>query len=151
GTSRGDVVAILFDRSVELVVATLAVLKAGAAYLPIDTANPPERSAFIVRDARVKILVTGSQPASALLRELKAVVYFSADSHWQTPTASTPVDPVRVTDVAYVMYTSGSTGEPKGVVVPHQAITRLVQNTNYIHIDTTDVVAMAANPAFDAS
>jgi amino acid adenylation domain-containing protein len=139
-------VAILVPRSIELVVSELAVLKAGAAYVPIDPSFPAERIAFMVADcgARVVFARAGDAlPASWAERvDVDAVV--------DGPVENLP----GVGDAgaaAYVMYTSGSTGEPKGVVVPHRAIARLVFNNGYADFRADDRVAFAANPAFDAT
>jgi amino acid adenylation domain-containing protein/non-ribosomal peptide synthase protein (TIGR01720 family) len=103
GVTRGSVVAVALERSVELIVALYAVHKAGAAYLPVDPGYPAERIAFMLDDARPAHVI--DDPAA-----------FPADGD-----ASNPDVPVSPADPAYVIYTSGSTGRPKGVVVPHGA------------------------------
>ncbi|MHA6616154.1 non-ribosomal peptide synthase/polyketide synthase [Pseudonocardia sp. DLS-67] len=103
GVTRGSVVAVVLERSVELIVALYAVHKAGAAYLPVDPGYPAERVAFMLDDA-----------APAHVIDDPATVPTDGDP-------SNPDVPVSPADPAYVIYTSGSTGRPKGVVVPHGA------------------------------
>jgi amino acid adenylation domain-containing protein len=146
GVARGARVAVLVPRSPELVVAELAVLKAGAAYVPIDPSFPAERIAFMVADsgAAAVLALSGAGlpdlPAGRI--DVDAVDGGSTED---------PRLPVEAEAAAYVMYTSGSTGTPKGVVVPHRAIARLVFNNGYVEFGPEHRVAFAANPAFDAT
>jgi amino acid adenylation domain-containing protein len=132
---RGDHVALLFERSVEAVVSMLAVLKCGAAYVPIDTAFPAARTEAILQDTAARVVLS-----AGLFRTTGA------------PRSALPL-PSRCSgeDAAYVMYTSGSTGTPKGVVVPHRAVVRLIRNTNYVTIAPSDRVGNISNGAFDAA
>ncbi|KAF9980757.1 hypothetical protein BGZ75_008023, partial [Mortierella antarctica] len=151
GIKQGDFVATLLLRSVELVAAQLAVLKIGAAYVPVDPKAPVDRQAFIVEDSASRLLITdiyaevASELKLPLLRidigELQSRDEYSGEI---TLTRSSQ-------DTAYVMYTSGSTGRPKGVLVPHKGIARLVINNGFATIRSDDRVVFAANPAFDAS
>jgi amino acid adenylation domain-containing protein len=147
GAAPGSRVAILMQRSIELVVAELGVLKAGAAYVPIDPAFPAGRVAFMAADsgARLALSVRGET-----LPELAGVERIDVDA---LPAGSAPAPRVSLGSqaAAYVMYTSGSTGEPKGVVVPHRAILRLVIANGYAGFGPDDRVAFAANPTFDAT
>jgi amino acid adenylation domain-containing protein len=147
GAGPGTRVAVLVPRSIELVVAELAILKAGAAYVPLDTSYPPERIAYMVADSGSR-LVLGR--AGQELPILPGVDRVDVDA---VPGGSEGGVRVRVgaEAVAYVMYTSGSTGEPKGVMVPHRAITQLVLSNGFADLDADDRVALAANPAFDAA
>jgi amino acid adenylation domain-containing protein len=152
GAGAGDFVAVARVRCVDVVVAWLAVLKAGAAYLPIDPELPPERLAFLLADARVAYAIADdglearlAGPAMRVLcpdREAVRIAAWAADA---------PEDGARAGDPAYVIYTSGSTGTPKGVVVPHRAVLRLVCGTDCAQLVPKDTVAQLANPAFDAS
>ena len=130
GIRPGDRVAIALERSLELVIAQLGILKCGAAYVPLDPNAPGERQRWMVQDAGARIV----------LSELR----FAARTN-------NPPGPVSSESVAYVMYTSGSTGKPKGVLVPHRAISRLVLNSGYAQLVSEDRVGFNANPAFDAS
>ena len=134
GVQAGEHIPILMPRGVEMLIAQLAVLKCGAVYVPLDPALPTERRAFMIRDC-------GAVRVLADLAE-------SADEIRGMPREN--LGP-QSTQSAYVMYTSGSTGVPKGVVVAHRAVLRLVINNGYAQIAPGDAIAHCSNPAFDAS
>ena len=147
GVRDGDRLALLLDRSVDLVAAQLATLKCGAAYVPLDKGFPEERLAFLVDDCQARYVLTTEGTAAWLSGpvrlEVEALLAGEAAHH--------PERRVAATAPAYILYTSGSTGRPKGVVVPHRAISRLVLNAGFATFGPSDRVAFAANPAFDAS
>jgi amino acid adenylation domain-containing protein len=147
GVEMGERVVIMLPRSIDLVAAELAVLKAGAVYVPIDPTFPAERIAFMVEDsgARLVLTVTGQE-----ITALDGVERINVDQVVDGSTEN--LRPMTGGDTAaYVMYTSGSTGMPKGVVIAHRGIARLVINNGYADFGATDRVAFAANPAFDAT
>ncbi|HEX4964088.1 MAG TPA: MupA/Atu3671 family FMN-dependent luciferase-like monooxygenase [Thermoanaerobaculia bacterium] len=133
----GPEVAVVLDlpRSAELVVAMLAVLKAGGFYVPLDPADPEERRALILEDSGALVRLGGADVIAAAEAE-------------DVEDAESPVD---AGNLAYVIYTSGSTGRPKGVAIPHRAIVRLAVNTAYLRLGPGDRVAHASNTAFDAA
>jgi amino acid adenylation domain-containing protein len=118
-----DRVAICAERSLEMLIAFLGVLKAGAAYVPIDPAYPPERRAYMLRDAQAQVILTQAHLATGLPDFRTHVVRLDAD--WATiaqqPTANLPRQ-ITPANLAYVIYTSGSTGNPKGVMITHQGL-----------------------------
>ncbi|MGB6222541.1 amino acid adenylation domain-containing protein, partial [Haloferula sp.] len=145
GLHRSGIIAILINRSIESVTAMLAVLKAGAAYLPLDPDHPSERLESTVRDCGARLL---------LYHETKVNIggVSSLDiGKGSEPSTALPPRNSKGHDPAYVIHTSGSTGAPKGVRIPHRGVLRLVLNTNYINIREDDRIAHASNPAFDAS
>ena len=152
GVGPGTRVGICMGRSPELVVGLLGILKAGAAYVPLDPDYPADRLAFMVADAGLDVLVTQQRTRGRValsgLREI--CLDHDADA---VATESAQRSPGRAAagDVAYVLYTSGSTGRPKGIMVTHRSIVRLVRNTNYISLAGGDRVAAASSPSFDAS
>jgi amino acid adenylation domain-containing protein len=152
GVRPGDRVGLLLDRSERMIVGMLGVLKAGAAYVPLDPAYPPERLALMARDAGLAVLVTEHAQLTRVpafgLRPL--LLDDDAPDLAACPDDAPAVD-VRSEDAAYVIYTSGSTGTPKGVVVPHRAIARLVLGTNYVTLGADDVVAQVSSCSFDAA
>jgi amino acid adenylation domain-containing protein len=150
--SPGAFVAVAREKTADLAIAWLAVLKAGAAYVPIDAGVPDERLRPMLADAKVAIAIADDALAARLERLGVAVV--RPDAEAAAIAAHAPAAPaVRVDGdaPAYVIYTSGSTGRPKGVVVPHRAILGLVSGADYAPLAPSDVVAQLAPPAFDAS
>jgi amino acid adenylation domain-containing protein len=146
GVGRGGLVGICLEPSADLVVAVLAVLKAGGAYVPLDPGYPARRLQFMVRDTGLSAVVT----SSALRDRVSGVEQVLVDGG-PPATADTDLPPVAgPADLAYVMYTSGSTGEPKGVMVEHRSICRLVDGNWFAEVTKTDVVAQAASFSFDA-
>ncbi|MEV4489952.1 amino acid adenylation domain-containing protein [Micromonospora coxensis] len=122
GIGRGALVAVALDRSWQAVVTVLAVLRCGAAYLPIDPHHPPARQEAILADAAPTLVVTG--PAADTGRPTLAV----EDSDLlDGPVPARPTDLPDTDDLAYVLYTSGSTGRPKGVAVRHGALANLLR------------------------
>ncbi|MEW5925949.1 MAG: amino acid adenylation domain-containing protein, partial [Gemmatimonadota bacterium] len=117
-------VAVLLEPSAAFVVALLAVLKAGAAYLPLDPATPPERLAWVLEDADAAAVITrdGSHPAPGRTRAAAVAVEADAEEPAGAPPAAT-----RPENAAYLIYTSGSTGQPKGVVVEHRQLANYVR------------------------
>lgn len=126
GIGRGSRVGVCLERSPELVVALLAVLKSGAAYVPLDPAYPPARLAQIVGDAQPAAVLTKGALRDRLPATDAALILL--DAGVATPAArDRPPGPIPgPDDVAYVIYTSGSTGQPKGVQVRHRALTNLL-------------------------
>ena len=152
GVERGHVVALSMLRSVDMIVSMLAVLKAGAAYLPIEESSPTARKRKYLDDAGVLHIIADGERAD-LHDARRTVVRADAATRLSgsTPLDGNLPDSCLPDDKAYVMFTSGSTGEAKGVVVPHRAVTRLVLDTNYIQISPADRILQLSPPSFDAS
>lgn len=151
GVRPGDLVALLGGRSASTITAILAVLKAGAGYVPLDDAYPAELLRFMVKDcAPVLILAESSQLTnSAIAANLTS--FDAAFAEGASESSDTTEHDVGSEDVAYVMYTSGSTGRPKGVVVPHRAVVRLVFDQSFLAFGPSETFMQAAPTAFDAS
>jgi len=147
-----SLVGICVERSLKMIVGLLGILKAGAAYVPLDPSYPQERLAFMLKDAPVPILLTQQQLVEKLPEHQARVVCL--DTEWEAMAQQSkekPVSEVTPDHLAYVIYTSGSTGKPKGVCVSHRAVNRLVLNTNYVKLEPSDRVAQASNCSFDAA
>ncbi|WIF06934.1 AMP-binding protein [Serratia sp. B1] len=142
GIQPGERVATRLTRSIDLVATQLAIFKAGAVYVPIDLQLPAARQQWILEDSDVRLIV-GEAMDGDTLPLLRPEVPGGDEND--------PALALSSGEVAYIMYTSGSTGLPKGVMTPHQGITRLVINNRYAAFDATERVAYAANPAFDAA
>ncbi|WP_347905415.1 amino acid adenylation domain-containing protein [Pseudomonas purpurea] len=147
GIQPGDSVAILLERSVDLLVSQLAIGKCAAVYVPLDINAPAERQNFMVQDSQAVALLT--HHSASLGFGVRRVDLDSLTLEHQP--VYNPDLAQSSESVAYIMYTSGSTGTPKGVLVPHRGITRLVINNGYADFNEHDRVAFASNPAFDAS
>ena len=152
GVQREILVGICMERSPEMIVSMLGVLKAGAAYVPLDPEYPKERLAFMLADTQASVLLTQQRFVGKLPDPRARVVCI--DTNWKTigQENSDNLSAGATADaLAYVMYTSGSTGTPKGISIPHRAINRLVLNTNYVNLEPSDRVAQASNASFDAA
>ncbi len=141
GVGPEDLVALPLETSIDFVVAAIAVLKAGGAYLPIDPAYPAERIAYLLDDAQPKLVLDSWD--------------YAADSDNPRRSARPDTDPevtVHPSCLAYVIYTSGSTGKPKGVPVPHAAIAEHLSGFNAEwSVDAHDRVLQSSSVSFDAS
>ncbi|MGP2705863.1 condensation domain-containing protein, partial [Serratia marcescens] len=147
GVRPGDRVATSLERSSSLVIAQLAILKAGAAYVPLDPHLPVARQAWIIGDSGTTLILCDRDLDREIAGEIECL---RIDRLRQDPTHDPAV--ARAGDApAYIMYTSGSTGTPKGVMVTHQGILRLAINNRFAAFERGDRFAFAANPAFDAS
>jgi len=153
GAGPESIVGVCLSRGPDLVPALLGVLKAGAAYLPLDPAQPTDRLAFMVSDARTRIIVTTSDLRPHLGALDGSVVVVQLDRlFWQDEPDSNPVVRVRPDNLAYVIYTSGSTGRPKGVCVTHANVVRLLNRGRELYGFTEDDVwPLFHSYAFDVS
>ena len=153
GVGPGVIVALCMERSVDMVVGLLGVLKAGGAYLPLDPSYPKERLAFMLRDTQASLLLTRQQLAENLPPYPGKVVCF--DTAWNQmsglPT-SNPICQAKPGDTMYVIYTSGSTGRPKGVVIRHTSVVNFVHfASRYYGIVPGDKVLQFASLNFDTA
>ncbi len=140
------------ERSAELVIAVLAILKTGAAYLPLDPSYPRERLALMLADGGAPLVLVQPDLAALLpagaARTLPLVPSAFDGAPWSGATAT---HTATAADLAYVVYTSGSTGVPKGVAVTHRSVVRLVRDTDYADFGPDQVFLMMAPVSFDAS
>ena len=148
GVEANDYVALLAERKLSTIIGILGILKAGAAYVPIDPSLPSERLEYIIRDAESKVLVISSDPLVKL--SLSIDILNLSDQATFSESKDHLVNHGTSRDLAYLIYTSGTTGMPKGVMIEHRSINRLVKNTNYV--DFTEVnILQAGSISFDAS
>ncbi len=153
GVRPGSVVGVCLERSIDMVVALHAIVKAGGAYLPLDPEYPSDRIQYMAGDAGIKLLLTHS----ALLDRftLQGVHVLALDTEYlrigRFPKHN-PDAPVKTDDIAYVIYTSGSTGKPKGVAVPHRGLlNRLQWMQAQYSLDANDSVLQKTPYSFDVS
>jgi amino acid adenylation domain-containing protein len=151
GVAQGNVVGINLERSLNLVVAILGILKAGAAYLPLDPSYPDERLKIILENARVELLITGeSLRASVAGFDIEPLLL---DAEWSNIARESDERLPRIADPeqsAYLLYTSGSTGRPKGVAVPHRAVVNfLTSMAREPGLTAEDVFVSVTTVSFD--
>lgn len=151
GVGEKSRVGLCLDRSTELIIAVLGILKAGAAYVPLSTSEPAERFAFMLADAEAKVLLTNNSFKWLPLYGIQAIPVSSLLALWVQDEGTNPLHQATPESPAYIMYTSGSTGKPKGVEVPHRGIVRLLFAQDYARMDEREVVLHLAAPQFDAS
>lgn len=148
GAAPGTLVAHSTDRSVDLLVGVLGILKTGAAYLPLDPLFPPERLDFMLADSGVRLAVTDESHAVRLVERTTCVVLpLRADSQSARPAvAATP------SDLAYVMYTSGSTGKPKAVEITHASVVNFLHGMQHrLKFEPSDRMLAVTTLSFDIS
>ncbi len=149
GVAPGSIVGLCMERCPSLVVALLGILKAGAAYLPIDLAYPPERLEFMLADAAAPVLLTQRHLAVRLPAKHKAALVAFEDIAPTAPRISQNGAP---SDLCYVLYTSGSTGKPKGCCISHHNVVRLFTATeHWFDFSREDVWTLFHSTAFDFS
>ncbi|RPE27817.1 non-ribosomal peptide synthetase [Kitasatospora cineracea] len=154
GAGRGALVALAAAPSVEAVVGMLAVLRAGAAYLPVDPGYPAARIGQMLADARPALLLTGPDVPAAVSAAATGVPRLALDAPLPPAPAGRggPAGPAGPAEAAYVIYTSGSTGRPKGVVVPHLALANhMAWMARHLGLTPDDRVLARTSTSFDAS
>ena len=146
----GNVVAILLDKSLEMIISILAILKSGSAFLPIDISYPNERINYIIKNSKANIVLTNTEfshkvkdTAHFISVDMKNNIFSQYDNTNLNITYTS-------NDLAYIMYTSGSTGNPKGVMVTHKNIIRLSKNNKFIVFDKEENILQTGSIVFDA-
>ncbi|MEW4193790.1 amino acid adenylation domain-containing protein [Bacillus altitudinis] len=150
GVGHQTVTAILAERTPELIVSLLAVLKAGATYVSIDPDYPESRIQYMLKDSGATHLLTHSSFISQTRSLAFDGTYLFADDQeiLLMSSENLPLE-AGLDDTAYIMYTSGTTGQPKGIMTTHSNIARVVKNTNYLTILETDTLLSLSNSVFD--
>ncbi|MCY8547621.1 amino acid adenylation domain-containing protein [Bacillus vallismortis] len=161
GVGPEQFVALALPRSLEMAVGLLAVLKAGAAYLPLDPDYPADRIAFMLKDAQPAFIMTNIKAAAHIPPAENVPRIILDDPELaeklnrypaENPNNTDRIQPLSPLNTAYVIYTSGSTGVPKGVMIPHQNVTRLFAATDHwFHFSSDDIWTMFHSYAFDFS
>lgn len=146
------IIAVCMDRSIEMIVALLAILKSGGIYVPIDPAYPKDRLSFLLEDTQAKLILSQTHIIEQLEGLSNANVIDVNTTSLENQETSNLENDSSVNDTAYIIYTSGTTGKPKGVCVGHQSLSNLTQaQINEFNIEQGDNVIMFASPVFDAS
>ena len=152
GITKESIVCILLDKSLEMIIAILGILKAGGAYLPIDVNYPKNRIDYMIRDSASKMLLTNLAFIEKSNSTIKSICIDLTNENIYSDNENTEnLDELNTsTDLGYVMYTSGSTGNPKGTMIEQKSIIRLVENTNYITFTEQTAILQTGSIVFDA-
>ncbi|HCX2339206.1 TPA: amino acid adenylation domain-containing protein, partial [Staphylococcus aureus] len=147
GVEPNDRVAVIAEKSIEMIIAMIGVLKAGGAYVPIDPNYPSDRQEYILKDATPKVVITyqvvfNNNDDCIPQFELDTIVWGEVDNLSKCNTLE---------DHAYVIYTSGTTGNPKGTLIPHRGIVRLVHQNHYVPLNEKTTILLSGTIAFDAA
>jgi amino acid adenylation domain-containing protein len=154
GVGPEVMVGTLLERSQEMVVGLLAILKAGGAFVPLDANYPAERLGFMATDTKAPVMLVQDLAQRVPDQNWSRATLVSLDGNIveiDRQSAQNPANLATAENLAYVMYTSGSTGRPKGVMVSHRAVVRLVKNTNYVSLTDQEVFLQFSPISFDAS
>ena len=155
GVGPEVMVGTLLERSLEMVVGLLGILKAGGVFVPLDASYPVERLAFMAADTKAPVMLVQSTAARKMDGTTwSTAIELSLDGETSEIDRQSSENPANLTtpeNLAYVMYTSGSTGQPKGVMVSHRAVIRLVKNTNYVELGSRETFLQFSPISFDAS
>ena len=153
GIKTEELVGVCVERSPLIIIGILGILKAGAAYLPLDPSYPPNRLIYMVEDSGVSVVLTQEKLANTLQLENLQKVYLDQD--WpiiSQQSSDPPVSETQAKNLAYVIYTSGSTGKPKGVLLAHKGVCNLAtQQRKIFNIKAQSRVLQFASFSFDAS
>lgn len=152
GVEQGTNVAICMDRSIDMILGLLSILKIGATYVPVDPAYPSERIEYMIEDSNPSIIITTEKYKEKFNNANCDIVFLESNkskiNEMPIENLNTKVDDE---NIAYIIYTSGSTGKPKGVKVPHRAIYHVICDTNYLDIEDKDILLQVASVSFDAA
>ena len=152
GVGAGDLVGLIVGRSERMIVAVLAILKAGAGYVPINPRHPWETADYMLRNAGIRTVLVDSDTAASAAGFQGELCVLDVEFPGLPAYSGRVKAGVGTSDVAYVIYTSGSTGRPKGVAVEHRAIVNTIQWRNeYYGMDEHDVTLQMPSYAFDSS
>ncbi|HEY1939137.1 MAG TPA: amino acid adenylation domain-containing protein [Candidatus Angelobacter sp.] len=152
GVTPEVTVGVCLERSLEMMIGILGVLKAGGVYVPLDTLYPTERLSYMVEDAHTPVLLIQEKFLDRLPVGLMQIVCLDRDAEeWQQESRGKVRSGADLDNSAYVIYTSGSTGSPKGVCVSHRNVVRLVKGTNYVKFGSQETFLQLAPISFDAA
>ena len=152
GVKTEDIICLLLDKSLEMIISILGILKAGCAFLPIDVYYPKDRIDYMIRDSKSEILLTTKEFINKSNSTIKTICIDLDDNTIYNNYYINYLPDIKCSsnNLAYVMYTSGSTGNPKGVMIEQKSIIRLVKNTNYIKFGKKEKILQTGSIVFDA-
>lgn len=145
-----DTIGIFLDKSIESIIAILAITKIGATFVPIDVDYPIERINYILEDSKARIVLTKKMYMNSLKNDITKICIEADNEIYKQNGVENPQNTINPDDLIYMMYTSGSTGKPKGVMITHKNVVRLVKNTNYITFSKDERILQTGSIVFDA-
>ena len=149
---REKLIGICLKRSLEMIIGLLAILKAGCAYIPLDSNYPTERLKLMVEDANIDILLTQKSLLNQLPSSMSNVVCLDEENLFEREDKINPPAITSSSNLAYVIYTSGSTGKPKGVQIPHSNVINVLTSIqNHLQVSHKDIILSLASFSFDIS
>ena len=153
GVSNGVVVGVCVERSLEMIISILGILKSGAAYLPLDPAYPTNRLDFMIKDSSATVIITKHHLKNRIIDSDISIVCLDCENEIISQQPNGNLSQQATPDsIAYLIYTSGSTGHPKGVQIAHKSVVNLINATNkFFKFDETDVWTLFHSFAFDFS
>lgn len=152
GINSNEVVALMTDRSLDMIVGILGILKAGAAYLPIDPDFPNERIEFMLQDSNSKVVLLPAYFNTKIPTHIDHLCWYNEIGELTKNCDDKNLGlEITANQLAYIIYTSGTTGKPKGILTSHKNVVRVVKDTNYITINSSDIILQLSNYAFDGS
>jgi amino acid adenylation domain-containing protein len=151
GFMPGSAAVILMDRRPELPITHLAILKAGGICVPMNPTDPKDRIALVLKDTSAPLLLTSKDHSEQLPQGSAKIIFVEDSLLGSNPNEANFSNRPTVPSTAYIIYTSGSMGTPKGVCIPHRAILRTAINNSFVEFLPADTVASVTNPAFDVS
>ncbi len=149
GISNESIIGLMVERSIEMIIGIIGILKAGGAYMPIDPTYPEERITFMIEDSGTELLLI-QKSLSEYIQVAREMIFIDEEEIFMEDESD--LDCYSTSEnLANVIYTSGTTGTPKGNEITHFNISRVVKNTNYIEITSSDRILQLSNYAFDGS
>lgn len=149
GVTTNDIVAVSMERSIDLIIGILAIVKTGAAFVSLDPTYPSARLDYMLNDTNSRILITHSKLKDCFEHDAKREFLFFDCFDFDNKNKHNLPSSSRAEDVFYIVYTSGSTGKPKGIKITNEGIVKMAINSDYIDIKPNDIVAQLNNASFD--
>ncbi|WP_439876921.1 amino acid adenylation domain-containing protein (plasmid) [Bacillus mycoides] len=152
GVKKEDSIGIFMERSISMIISIVAIIKAGATYVPIDLNSPLKRVQYIIKDTEMQYVISDNSVYSKIKKVDTPCIFIDKEWNYISLESTKNLDiGVNKNNLAYINYTSGTTGKPKGVCIEQKSIVRLVKNNSYIDFNSQEIFFQFAPIAFDAA